>query len=387
MCEGKGLTPGTQEYADCIDECMKGSEPGKGNEERGGSPCEGEGYLGKQMKSGRNYILLQKCREGYSPRKAGDGRIWCCKKTEDKTDEEEGTTDEEGEVGEGCYKLADKPLAPGGGKIWTDDLITAEMGFRRPGNAQGHWLHRGGKWYTLEDVHNAIKNNTLGSLQGREGSACQKGYKRVTKDGEVYCCPDEGGGTGGGGTFEWSPELMEMLTGLQERFKYLLEYPMGYSPEDRQAIINYMVGGIQRGERGEIQSLKDRLARTGLIGQPAAVEQIGELKRGTGEKIAGVRQGLAVDEINKRYQQMLGTTGMASQLFGVTSSIEQLKEALNAGRRSESRDAFSQLMQYLSILMGGGQNSGYWQAIFNSMNQGGGQDIWDLLPYFGYLLT
>lgn len=403
-CIDKGFEPGSPEYQECLRNCRAEEDAARKEREeeekqkktinreeekpKGGNPCDGPGYLAPQIKIGPDkYVLAKKCAEGYKAVKAEDGRIWCCKKKLNGDDEKEEEEEEEGEVGEGCYKLADNPIKPGGGKLWKDNLITEEMGFYRPGNVQGHWVHKGGKWYTIEDIHEAIKRGNVESLVGKEGGACRKGYKRVMKDGEVYCCPDEGAGGGKdiGGEFKFSPELMEMLNKLKDRFQYLLDYPTGYTPEERQSLINYMTTSLKRGERGEIQSLRDRLAGIGLLGQPAEVGEISKLKRGTQENIASLKQRMAIDELEKKYGQMMGTTGMASNLFNVVSTIEQLQEALSAGRRSEGRELMQMLLQYLATSMGGGSNA-YWQAILNSMaqNQGGG-DIWDIIAYIPFL--
>jgi len=381
---------GSPEFDECMERCEKGAvepPPGPGPEESK-SPCKAGGYLGKQIKRGTDrYFLITPCRDGYKPVKAADGKIWCCKEDAGKEEKKEEKT--EG-VCEGGYKLASSPIQPSGGKIWTDNLITAAMGFIRNPGVEGHELYKEGKWYNIEDVHNAIRNNTLGSLVGREGGACKKGYRRKVINGEEWCCPEaEGGGGGGGGSgeFEFSPGLMDMLEKLRGRFDYFMEYPRGTTPEERQAVINYMVEGIRKGERGRIQSVRDLVSRMGLFGSGIQLEEEAKERRLTRELASQAREKVGSEEIDRRFRELMETTGMSTGIFNIMATIEQLKESLSAGRRGEGRESLNQLLSYLSLIMGGGSNS-YWQAIMNYIMQGGGgADIWDWLPYMSYYLT
>lgn len=391
--EEAGHQPGSPDFDDYVENCIMGGKGGKQPPGPAGSPCQYGGSLGQQVKDERgNYRLLKPCKSGYKPIKAADGRIWCCLGAVPGDENGNGNGDENGngngDVDENCYKLAESPIAAQGGQLWTDDAITAEMGFYRNPAAQGHWLHKNGKWYLTKDIKAAIKNNTLNSLQGVEGGACKKGYKKTVKDGVAYCCPAEGGTPGEtpGGEFKWSPELMKLIESLRGRYEYLMKYPRGTSPEERQSIINYMVSGIKRGERGEIQSMKDRLARVGLIGQPAEIGEVERIERGTRELTSKAKTEVGIDELDRRYREMIGTTGLAGNLMSILLGTEQVPEVLSSARRSEQKDYMAMLLQYLSTIMGG--SNSYWQAILNYMSQGeGGSDFSDWLPYMGYYLT
>jgi len=397
-CIDLGYTPGTADFQTCLRNCREekkeekeeGGGGGGGNGGGGtpGSPCKGGGYKPPTIidKDGRA-IQTTPCKEGYVPVRMGN-TPWCCAEEAEKKEEEEEKKEEgNGEISEGCYKLADNPIPAQGGKIWTDDLITAEMGFYRPGNVQGHWVHKGGKWYTIEDIHNAVKKGSLDSLQGVEGSACKKGYKRVTKDGVVYCCPDEkAAGKGAGGEFKWSQEIRDAIRNMLARYEEILDRPFGLTDEERQSIINYATTGLKRAERGDIQALRDELAGVGLLGQPAEVGEIERIKRGTSERVADVRGRLALDEIDRTMQDLLTTTGSAAQILQLLLQTEQIPEVLSSARRQEGTNQMALLMQYLNTLMGG-QSNAYWQALFNFMNKGGGGgSIWDWLPDMGYYI-
>lgn len=354
-----------------------------------GSPCEAGGYLGKQIsRAPGQYVLLTPCKEGHTPKKAEDGKIWCCKKPEVPNGENgENGEDETGETCTGGYKLADKPISAGKGSIWSDEIIKPEHGFYRDPNTSAHWLHKGGKWYHRPDIVAAIQAGTLADLTGQEGGMCQKGYQPQTINGEQWCCPVAATeGTQPGGEFAFSPELMNMLEMLRGRFSHLMDYPRGTTPEERQAIINFMTQGIRRGERGRLQSTRDLLSRMGLFGSGIQLKEEAGVRRGTRELMAQAREKVATDEIDRRFRELMETTGLSSNIFNIVAMIEQMQESLSAGRRGEGRESMNQLLAYLSLIMGGGNNS-YWQALLNYMMQNEGEgDIWDWLPYAGYLV-
>jgi hypothetical protein len=188
------------------------------------------------------------------------------------------------------------------------------------------------------------------------------------------------------GEFIWSEQLAELLEKLKGRMGYLFEYPRGYTPEERQAILNYATRGVERGERARIESKRKGLSRLGLLGTGAEFEEEEKERRSTREAVSGLKEGLAIDEIRNRFQDILGTTGMARDLATTLMRAEQGPEVLSAARRGEGFTATQQLLQYLSLLMGGqtGMMNPYMQAVMAQMGIGGQDMSW--LPFASYLL-
>jgi hypothetical protein len=301
-------------------------------------------------------------------------------------DDDNGGGGGEGEACAGGYKLSENPIKPEGGDIWTDEFITPEMGWRRDSRAEGHRIwHKEWGYQQLEDVHAFIRGET--KLIRNDKGACRKGYKQTTINGEEWCCPGDGnGGGGGGGTWEWTPGTQEALARLLERYNWLLDYKRGTTPEERQAIINYATRGIKRGQRGEMQSMTDMLSRMGLAGGGFEMAQAQDIRRGTREDLANLQSKVAIDEIDRRFRELMGTTGMAQNLLGTVMSSEQIEEALNAARRGEGRDALKTLLSYLGMSMGG-QGGDYMGALLNyilgqgGQGSGGGSDWMNWLMY------
>jgi len=351
----------------------------------------------------RNPDELQRCIDNCRNQEGGGGggsqRKCICESTTKPKDKEE-----KGGDGEGCsggYKLSESPLKPEGGKVWSHPKygITPEMGFMRNSQHEAHWMHKDGKWYYEPDVIDAIKAGTLDQLEGKSGFVCKKGYSQKNVDGETWCCPQEGGGGGkdnAGGEWDWSNRTKGLFESLYDKINYLFEYPRGLTDEERNAVINYMTTGVLKGERGAKHATRDRLARMGLLGSGFEESRMADIERGTREQVADVRQGVAVDELNRRFQELMSTLGMAQNLTGTLMTSEQIKEALNAGRRGESSQGLQNLIALLQTYMGGGNLSGAMGGLLNQLSMygkggnvaggggGGGTESW--IPWLLYLL-
>lgn len=366
-------------YDDCIEECEVGKR-----HRTPGSPCAGAGYRPPLVGGSQ----LAPCREGYVPKKAEDGTPWCCSTA--SPGPEPTPPEPEPTPGEGCeggYVLSGSAISAGGGELWTDGIIKPEHGWHRDPTAAGHWIwHKEHGYQRLADVHASIQGTK--TLTKFEGGACRKGFQPKIMGGVTWCCPEGAPGpepTPPGEEFTWSPEMREAIQRMMERFEEMLDRPYGLSEEERQAIINYYTSGIKGGERGRLQSMEDRLARMGMAGGGLELAETGRIQRGTREQVAGVTQGLAIDEIDKVLMNYLQTTGMAQGLLGTLMGTEQVPEMLSAQRRGEGLSQQQMILQYLSTIFGG-QSNAYWQSIMNYMGGGGQQegDIWDWLPYLAY---
>lgn len=174
---------------------------------------------------------------------------------------------------------------------------------------------------------------------------------------------------------------------MRERMGYLFKYPMGYTPEEREAIIAQTLRGVKAGERGRIEAKRKGLSRMGLLGTGAEFEEEEKERRYTAEQIADVRKGFGVEEIVNRFQRLMGTTGMAKELGTTLMRAEEMPEVLSGARRAEGFRSIDQFMNYLNMIMGGqmGMMSPYMQATMTQAGIGEGQDL-SWLPFLSYLL-
>jgi Cys-rich repeat protein len=194
-------------------------------------------------------------------------------------------------------------------------------------------------------------------------SECPAG--KVCKNGN--CVKKGGDGDGDGEQFAWSPEIKALLARILDRANSLLDQPLGLSDEERQAIYNRIFEKIKGMERPAIQSAMNVTSRQGLLGSPYAERGITGIQRGTREQLAAAERDIQIQEAQDRYQQLLGTTGMAQSLLGTGMGAAQLVEAANAARRGEGTGSLNSILQYLISL--GGQNAGYYQALLNWLTQ------------------
>jgi len=187
-------------------------------------------------------------------------------------------------------------------------------------------------------------------------------------------------GEEGLGEFKWSEGTMPLISGLQKRMGTLLEHPRGLTPEERQMVISYTTGGPKRAEAARMESKRGVLSRMGLLGTGAELEEMEKIERGTAEQEAGIRTGLGIDELNRRFSELMETTGMSSALLSRLFEAEQIPEMLTAGRRGEQRDFLSQLMGFFGMTQGAGMQAlgPLLQGLFGQMEGGGG--IMDYLP-------
>lgn len=202
---------------------------------------------------------------------------------------------------------------------------------------------------------------------------------------------DGNGDGGGGGEFQWSEKLQGLLDMLMDRIKYLFDYPRGLTDEERQGIINYAVEGAKRSERPRLQATRDELARMGLLGSGFQATETGRIRRGTSEMVTNLKRQVAIDELDRRFKELMGTTGMAQGLLGTAMESQRLPEVLSGGRRAESQGALGMLMSYLSNSMNfaGGMMPSWLGALMNQANTSGGQasGFGSWLPWFSWLMT
>lgn len=187
-----------------------------------------------------------------------------------------------------------------------------------------------------------------------------------------------------GGMFQWSEDTSGFLKGLRGRGKYLLDFPLGYTPEEREAIISQTLHGVKSGERARIEAKRKGLSRMGLLGTGAEFEEEEKERRFTSEKIAEVRKGFGVEELLTRFQRLLGTTGMAKELGTTLMRSEEIPEVLSGARRAEGFRSIDQYMNYLNMIMGGqkGFLDPYMQATMAQGGMGGSDLSW--LPMLAY---
>jgi len=315
-CRDKGFHMGLPGYNECIGECMKGVEPVGCD-----PPC----------------VPPQRCVQG---------------------------------------KCVGKEIPPIPGTDPCDTAgyqLTAENGFAGGvGEGQSPWdpipgTTRSSQWEG-HYVWNAEKGQYVNILTPDVGvdTVCKKGWIRKPDDaGNIWCCPEgiEPEPTPGS-EFQWGEGLQGLMGRVTERANYLLDYPRGLTPSERQGVINYAVESTKAGERGQIQSSQDALARQGLLGSGYQFEQEGDIRRDTRNRETQVRREFGIDELDRRFKELMGTTGMVQGLTGTLMQGEQIPEILSGARRAEGQAAMNAFYNFVNGQMAG-QNNNYWNSIFN----------------------
>ena len=329
--------------------------------------------------------------EGAAPDKAGKRRTECLEHCESLTDGDGGGGG--GGNGEGCeggYPLSESPYSSDQGGAGLDDEW-GKWGWKRAGSWQAHWYVH--EKYGLHPKDVVIKHCQEGiePTVNSGGKVCGKGYSRKSVNGVTWCCPAAAEGTTGAttgtlGEFKWSPELLALIGQMRGRLSDVLNRPPGLTEEERQKIKNFATQGVYRSERGRNQEVIDALSRQGLLGSGLMTDELGRVRRESREQATGIEQSLGINEIDRRFQELMGSTDMARNLLGTLMTTEQMPEMLSGARRGESREMMAMVIQYMMMMMGGQQNNTYWQSIFNSMDGNQSGSIWDIVPWLGPLI-
>lgn len=235
----------------------------------------------------------------------------------------------------------------------------------------------------------------------REGTGWE-GYKEGAK-GRCEClkyCHDLGcddncmNCSGGNLAFGWSPEVQALLKRLMERANYFLDYPSGYTPEQRNAIVNQALRMIKGKERGNIEAIRGLFARQGLAGSGLQMGREAEARRESRESVADTAARIAIEEENKIFQELAGSTGLTQNIMSLLMGAEQIPEAINAARRAEANPANAAVLQLLATLMGSSQQGlgTILQAIMNyagspTSSGSSGSNWGDIASYLSYILS
>lgn len=187
--------------------------------------------------------------------------------------------------------------------------------------------------------------------------------------------------------FSYSPQLKDILSKLGSKVGSLTQYPAGMSPQERTATINQMTEKIRAGEKPEVESMRVRMARQGLLGSGIEETERGEIGRGYNEAVAGAKRDVTIDEMRRKASETIASANAAGGLAGLLMGGETGVEGANAARRGEGRQDIGMLLQLLQILYGQQASAinPYAQAVMTQYGGGGGGADMSGLAYLPYL--
>ena len=187
--------------------------------------------------------------------------------------------------------------------------------------------------------------------------------------------------------FSYSPQLKDLLARYGSKVGSLTQYPSGMSPQERNATVNQMVEKIRVGEKPEVESMRVRMARQGLLGSGIEETERGEIGRGYNEAVVGAKRDVTIDEMCRKASETIASANAAGSGLGLLMGGEAGVEGMNLARRGEGRQDIGMLLQLLQILYGQQASAinPYAQAVMTQYGQGGqgGMDMSGLayLPY------
>jgi len=191
--------------------------------------------------------------------------------------------------------------------------------------------------------------------------------------------------------YSYSPQLKDLLSRYGSKVGSLTQYPAGMSPAEHNATINQMVEKIRSGEKPEVESMRVRMARQGLLGSGIEETERGEIGRGYNEAVSGAKRDVTIDEMRRKASETIASANAAGSGLGLLMGGEAGVEGMNLARRNEGRTDTQMLLQLLQILYG--QQSAaiapYASAVQTQYGSGGGGGGVDLsaLSYLPFLLA
>jgi len=190
--------------------------------------------------------------------------------------------------------------------------------------------------------------------------------------------------------FSYSPQLKDLLARYGSKVGSLTQYPAGMSPQERNAVITQMTEKIRAGEKPEVESMRVRMARQGLLGSGIEETERGEIGRGYDVDVAGAKRDVAIDEMRRKASETIAAANAAGSGLGLLMGGEAGVEGMNLARRGEGRMDIQMLLQLLQILYGQQASAinPYAQAVMTQYG-GGGRGGMDLssLAYLPFLFA
>ncbi len=195
--------------------------------------------------------------------------------------------------------------------------------------------------------------------------------------------------TNAGNYFSYSPETKDLLSKLRTKADYLTRYPTGMSPSEKNATINQMVESIRAGKEPEVESMRVRMARQGLLGSGIEETAREGIDRRYGEGVANAKRDVTIADQGRKAAETIAGTNAAAGLAGMLMGGESTEEQANAARRAEGFQSTNALLQLLQLLYGQQFSAvaPYAQAVMTQYGGGGGNSDWSGLGFLPYLLN
>ncbi len=191
-----------------------------------------------------------------------------------------------------------------------------------------------------------------------------------------------------GNVFSYSPETREILSKLRTKADYLTRFPAGMSPSEKNATINQMVESIKAGKAPEVESMRVRMARQGLLGSGIEETAREGIDRRYDDEAARAKRDVTIADQSRRAAETIAAANASAGLTGTLMGGETTEEAANASRRAEGYQSTNTLLKLLQLLYGQQFSAiaPYAQAVMTQYGGGGGGSDWSGLAFLPYLL-
>jgi hypothetical protein len=148
---------------------------------------------------------------------------------------------------------------------------------------------------------------------------------------------------------QWLKDLMARLTGRANTF---LGMKPGYSDTALTNMFGLNYDKVRRAGTATGDATTAALADAGMLGTGAGTAALQANAQNTEKNVVDLkREVMTANEAQKR-DDLKSFTESANTLFQAGLNFEQIREAINSGRRGESQTSLALLIQYLLGLAG-----------------------------------
>lgn len=164
-----------------------------------------------------------------------------------------------------------------------------------------------------------------------------------------YGADCQGGGQQGLGEYQYPAGLQELMDLLLGRAKDVLSRPEGFSQDALTSMFGKGFEGLRSGQAATREMTMEDLARQGMLGTGVGSKRLADQSWATEGMVGDIRRNIFLENEQQKRKDLELYTGLASSIFGGGMNYEQLREAINSGRRGEGQSALMMLLSLLNL--------------------------------------
>lgn len=226
------------------------------------------------------------------------------------------------------------PTFPGGEDDGANtDYPGCAKGRKYPANAQGDCI----TGYVF------VQKNNVAGYQGQ--CECQKWCQDIGYDTD--CVTFLGTGASKLGEYQYPQELQDLMGGLYARGREALARKPGYGDSVINALFGQGNDKMRQAAEATRMTTEANLADEGLLGTGVGQAALNQVALDSSAKTADLKRDVLIANEAQKRQDLQTFTDIAQKMAATGMTFEQIREAINAGRRGEGQASLALMLQYM----------------------------------------